>query len=336
MNGQAAVTIGVRTYDRNVLLTRALESVLAQTFTDWRLVLLNNGGDREALDQTIEPYLDRIGDRLTMVHAPERHPIGWASNAVLDGIDTKYFTHHDDDDAWDPTFLERTVAVLEETGDDVLGVATQFHRIREQINPDGTVEEVSRKHDNPTFDFTSFQLAFMGCLAPPIAMLYKTRARELAGPFDEDLALGDDWEFQLRVLTLGRIEVIPEPLALRFERVAGDSYSNLSNRRREVLLNNSFIRDRFSEKPMREGQIPPTEVALAISEADRQNHERINESLDHVRELRLQMGDIDNRTQHVLGLLERYDSALRAMRMLLLPVIWLRRAAGRLKRRGQQ
>ena len=336
MNGQAAVTIGVRTYDRNVLLARALESILAQTFTDWRLVLLNNGGDPDALERTLEPYRDRIGDRLTMVHAPERHPIGWASNAVLDGIDTKYFTHHDDDDTWDPTFLERTVGLLDGTGEDVLGVATQFLRISEQIMPDGTIEEISRYHDNPTFDHANFQLAYMGCLAPPIAILYKTRARELVGPFDEGLALGDDWEFQLRVLTRGRIEVIAEPLASRFERVGGDSYANLSNRQSEFRLANANIRDRFSEKPMREGSIPVTDVALGISEADRQNHARMIESLDHVRELRLQMGDIDNRTQHVLGLLERYDSALRAMRMLLLPVIWLRRAAGRLKRRGKQ
>lgn len=336
MNGQAAVTIGVRTYDRNVLLARALESVIAQTFTDWRLVLLNNGGDRDAVDRTIEPYLERIGDRLELIHEADRRPIGWASNRVLAGIDTKYFAHHDDDDSWDPTFLERTVEVLDGTDDDVLAAATQFFGVQERIEADGTVTELSRRHTNPTFEFTSFQLALMGNPAPPIAVLFKTRAWRQTGPFDESLAYGDDWEFLLKVLTIGRFEVIPEPLAFHHRRVDSGPTSNMTDRTDLVGKSNANIIDRFTEKPMRDGDIPVTDVSLAISEADRQNHERINESLDHVRELRLQMGDIDNRTQHVLGLLERYDSALRAMRMLLLPVIWLRRAAGRVKRRGQK
>lgn len=336
MNGQAAVTIGVRTYDRNILLPRAIESVLGQTFTDWHLVVLNNGGDREALERTLDPFRDRIGSRrLTVRHGDSLKPIGWASNASIAGFDSPYYIHHDDDDAWDPSFLERCVEVLDATYDDVLAVATQFHRVKERINDDGSIEELERKHDNPTLTFTSFQHAYMGNLAPPIAILYKRLAHELAGPYDEQIPLGDDWEFELRVLTHGKISVIPEPLAIRYERVEGDSYSNLSNRRAEFEICNADIRDRFTERPMREGKIPVTDVSLAISELDRENHRRINESLDHARELRLQMGDIDNRTQHVLGLLERYDPALRALRMLLLPVIWLRRLGGKLKRRRQ-
>lgn len=335
MNGQAAVTIGVRTYDRNILLPRAIESVLAQTYGDWRLVILNNGGDADSLERTIDPYRSSIGDRLTVRHSAERLTMGAASNAAIDGWEqSRYFAHHDDDDVWHPSFLERTVAALENTNDEVLGVFTQFVRIVERILPDGTTEELSRKHDNPTLISTSFQESFMGNLAPPIATLYKTQALSRVGPFDNSFSNADDWEFQLRVLTKARIAVVAEPLAYRYERSSGDAYANVSSQERVFNLLNAKIRDEFTEQPMREGLIPVTDVSLAISEIDRENHTRINESLDHVRELRLQIGDIDNRTRHVLGLLERYDPALRALRTLLLPVIWLRRLGRRLKRRG--
>ena len=63
----ARVSIVVRTKDRPYFLSRALEDVLAQSFADWHVVVVNDGGDSSALRHVVESYADRLGDRITVV-----------------------------------------------------------------------------------------------------------------------------------------------------------------------------------------------------------------------------------------------------------------------------
>ncbi|MTA71693.1 MAG: glycosyltransferase, partial [Actinobacteria bacterium] len=48
------VSIVMRTYERPILLARAIASVQKQTFTDWNLVVVNNGGNRAVVDAVVE------------------------------------------------------------------------------------------------------------------------------------------------------------------------------------------------------------------------------------------------------------------------------------------
>ncbi len=332
MNGPAAVTIGIRTFERPLLLARAIQSVLDQSFADWSIVLLNNGGEPTDVNGVVDGFSDRLNGRIEVIHARANLSIGAAANATVAGPLGEFYTLLDDDDAWEPQFLERCVDRLRAESNEVVAVATQFFRASERIHDDGSIEELSRRVSNPTFERTSFQDALMGCPAPPTALLIRSHVLESVGHYDEALSTGDDWEFVLRMLTHGRIAVIPEPLAIRYERYDGDArYANLSAREQTVRDDNASIRDRFTERPMRDGEIDVAQVALAISEVDRENHARINETLDHVRELRIQFAEVDYRTKHILGLLERYDSTFRALRMILRPVVWVRRFFARLR-----
>ena len=49
------VAIITRTQDRPITLDRALRGILAQTFTDWRLVLVSDAGNLPAIRAVIEP-----------------------------------------------------------------------------------------------------------------------------------------------------------------------------------------------------------------------------------------------------------------------------------------
>ena len=49
-----SVAVVMRTKDRPVLLPRALASVLSQTHQNWRLYLVNDGGDRQAFDAVLD------------------------------------------------------------------------------------------------------------------------------------------------------------------------------------------------------------------------------------------------------------------------------------------
>ncbi|MDQ0620072.1 glycosyltransferase family 2 protein [Arthrobacter globiformis] len=58
----ARVAIVMRTRNRSLLLDRAIRDVLAQSFTDWLLVLVNDGGRTSEVDPVVEKYSDELGE----------------------------------------------------------------------------------------------------------------------------------------------------------------------------------------------------------------------------------------------------------------------------------
>lgn len=109
------VDIGVLTYkpsnERLGFLRVAIESVLAQTFTDWRLVVSENGPDPSpAVAEALVPFLQ---DR-RILHVPTRADLTGSANGTiaLRHGSAPYVTLLHDDDWWEPEFLERRVEFL--------------------------------------------------------------------------------------------------------------------------------------------------------------------------------------------------------------------------------
>ena len=102
------VAIITRTKDRPILLRRAAESIAQQTFDEYVWVIVNDGGDREAVAEVASRFRE---DRLMVIHNPE--PVGMeaASNIGLRSSESEYVVIHDDD-TWYPTFLEKSLKLL--------------------------------------------------------------------------------------------------------------------------------------------------------------------------------------------------------------------------------
>ncbi|MCX6527627.1 MAG: glycosyltransferase, partial [Actinobacteria bacterium] len=70
----ARVAVIMRTFERPVLLARAIASVQNQAFTDWVLVIVNNGGDPRAVDAIVKianAGITRSG-QVTVMHLSHR------------------------------------------------------------------------------------------------------------------------------------------------------------------------------------------------------------------------------------------------------------------------
>jgi glycosyltransferase involved in cell wall biosynthesis len=104
----ARVDVGMPTAGRRKYIHDAIASVQAQTFTDWRLILSVND---VSPGQDLSEYL--ADDRI------ELRPTGAAltaygnKNEVIRASTAPYLAILDDDDLWDPGFLERRVEVLD-------------------------------------------------------------------------------------------------------------------------------------------------------------------------------------------------------------------------------
>lgn len=202
------VQVVMRTFERPVLLARALASVRAQSHPHVSLTVVNNGGDPAGVDSVVAA--SGLPD-VHVIHLSERLGMEAASNAALAASTTEFFAIHDDDDAWHPRFLETTVAALAAHPDAVAAV-TAVVRVHETM----TGSRVWPVREEPV-PLDEGRLTFRGMIGhntfPPIAALFRRSLLGTVGRFDESLPVLGDWEFNLRAVASGPFLFVPESLA---------------------------------------------------------------------------------------------------------------------------
>lgn len=103
------VSVCIPTYNRANLLPYAVNSVLAQSYTDFELIICDDG----STDNTAEIVSKWDDPRIRYIRQPVN---GGRSRNMRSGFEAacgSYFIKFDDDDAITPEFLEKTVAVLD-------------------------------------------------------------------------------------------------------------------------------------------------------------------------------------------------------------------------------
>lgn len=266
-----AVTVVMRTYERPVLLARAIASVRAQTFTDWHLIVVNNGGDPTAVDAVARSASAATGGgTLEVLHLPDRLGMEEASNAGLARTESEFFAIHDDDDSWDPRFLAVTTSVL--SGSPCAAVVTGVTRVHETFRG-GKVWPVREE----IVPLSEGRLTFTGMIGgnpfPPIAALFRRSLLGSVGLFDPTLPVLGDWEFNLRAVREGGFHFHPEPLA-RYHTRTPDSDTGSGNTitagRDLHESTRAMLQDRWLAEPevngVNKGQLSITAMVAAMIE----------------------------------------------------------------------
>ena len=126
------VTVVLPTFNREALLPRALDSVIAQTYDNWEIVVVDDGstdGTAEVLDRyaalvseesivkseergASAPFAGRIGDRLVVIRQENRGSSS-ARNVGIESARGRFIAFLDSDDEFAPTKLERQVELFE-------------------------------------------------------------------------------------------------------------------------------------------------------------------------------------------------------------------------------
>lgn len=104
------ITVVIPTYNQEKYLSTAIESVYAQTYKNWKLLIV----DDASTDKTrsiVQNYLD--DPRVTYVYLAENGGIGKTMAAALERIKTPYFVSLDSDDWFDPKALEVLLNAVE-------------------------------------------------------------------------------------------------------------------------------------------------------------------------------------------------------------------------------
>jgi glycosyltransferase involved in cell wall biosynthesis len=114
------VTVIIPAYNPGSYLAEAVHSVVSQTVTDWNLLVINDGSTEPLPDL---PFDD---DRVEVVHRNNGGPAS-ARNLGLDRATGDLIAFLDADDVWEPTKLERQIAVMD--ADPTLRLSTTQFRL---------------------------------------------------------------------------------------------------------------------------------------------------------------------------------------------------------------
>ncbi|WP_171041395.1 glycosyltransferase family 2 protein [Sinomonas susongensis] len=214
---QPRVAIITRTKDRPRLLQRALRSILAQEFRDWALVVVNDGGDPNKVEEVLAEHADRLAGRVRVLHNQDSSGMEAASNQGIRASEGAYVAIHDDDDEWAPEFLAETVAYLDAHPEDG-GVTVQTEIVFEQLTENGR-EVQERVPLEPNMQAITLVDLLHYNRFVPISFLFRREAYEALGGFDESLPVVGDWEFHLRFVVQHRVGFIKgRPLAFWNQR----------------------------------------------------------------------------------------------------------------------
>ena len=98
------------TYNREQYLKRAIDSVIAQTYTDWDMIIVDDGST-DNTKQLVSYYAD---PRIQYIKMDKNRFYCYAANHGLEQCRGDYVAFQNSDDEWLPDKLEKQMRFMEE------------------------------------------------------------------------------------------------------------------------------------------------------------------------------------------------------------------------------
>ena len=223
----ATVSVVTPTYNRARFLPDAVASVLAQTYADLELIIVDDG----SVDDTCKVLAPFLADRRVHYFYQENQGQSFARNLALNQAAGDYIAFLDSDDVWAPEKLEKQLAVFRSNPHvDIV------HGDEATIDEQGSV--ISLKNMRRYSGRITRYLLADNSVSITTAMVRRRCFDEMGG-FDTSVGVADDYELWLRFSARYRYHY--EPGMCASYRVMADQIS--SDKRRRFAANERIIRE---------------------------------------------------------------------------------------------
>jgi glycosyltransferase involved in cell wall biosynthesis len=208
--GEPLVTVVVPTWNRLALLKEAIASVIAQTYSRWELIVVDDGSSDGTRD-----YIERIGDgRIRVVPCPHGGNIGRLRNIGAAAGSGELIAFLDSDDLWLPRKLESQIRAL------AASPAGWCYTRYDLVDFEGKPAAMRAGEFRPiSGSILRELLTSEASVAMPSLVVRRTLFQELGG-FYEDPKSREDLDFYLRLAARSEAIALPE-LLVRVREHAG-------------------------------------------------------------------------------------------------------------------
>jgi len=194
------VSVIIPTYNRAWSLHEAVQSVLTQTYTDYEIIVVDDG----STDETAK--LLRSYDSVTAIRQPCQG-VSAARNRGVRAAQGELLAFLDSDDFWLPDKLSAQVRYFDDNPEtDICQTEELWIRRGIRVNP-------GRRHRKQAGMIFKPSLAL--CLVSPSAVMLRRSLFESVGGFDEQLPACEDYDLWLRIGCRYPIGLIETPLIVK-------------------------------------------------------------------------------------------------------------------------
>lgn len=231
-------------------MREALESVLAQTYRDFEILVVDDGS-RDNTREIVESF---SCDKIRYIRHERNRGCGAAYNTGITESRGALVAFCDSDDLWKPVYLERQVGFLCRHSEvDVVFCDTEV-----RASPGGAIIMPSLMSHMPAFrglirskmetvEYVVLARQMYLCLLEeipikPTAAVARRAAFDRVGMFDEDWPSGTDWELFLRLSRVASFGYIDEVLAI--QRRTSDATHQLFREKDKLFLLGLFLKEK--------------------------------------------------------------------------------------------
>jgi glycosyltransferase involved in cell wall biosynthesis len=204
------ISVVIPAYNHARYVVEAIQSVLAQDFTDYEIIVVDDGS-KDSTRAAVAPF----GDKVRYIWQENRGLSG-ARNMGIQAARAPYIALLDADDLWEPNFLSFVYQHL--SADPSLGAVHTGSRF---VDSDGRA--LPQSNTVTVAADQMYERLVDGEFFAADAVLVRREVFDKVGFFDLELRASEDWEMWLRVARAYRFGSYAEPLLLY--RMHGENMS---------------------------------------------------------------------------------------------------------------
>ena len=233
------VSVILPTYNRAHAISRAIQSVLNQTYRDFELVVVDDG----STDNT-ESVVKDFGDpRIRYIRCEQNRGGSAARNIGIKAAEGEFIAFQDSDDEWMQEKLKKQMSIFERASLHVGVVYTGFYRIKNNDKTYIPTSDIKISEGN-----IHDQLLKGNFVSTPTAIV-RAECFKRAGLFDERLPRLQDWELFIRISDYYIFRFLNEPLVFQyFSQYSISSNQGALIRALEQIMKTHFLPKRNSRK----------------------------------------------------------------------------------------
>lgn len=268
------ISIVLCTFNRAGTLSEAIDSILAQTYQDWELIIVDDG----STDGTRELLADYTDKRIRSIFLQENFYYCYAANKGIENTSGKYIAFATSDDVWDREKLEKQAAYLE-AHEECGAVFSKIYLIDEKGEKfDGEHQAIERLFEQPNKTRAERMKQFLedgNHLSHPSSVVRKDLLDEIGG-YNLLYAQLADMDLWIRVLQKSDIHILQEELVgYRWwssdHQISGVTEEKQTRHYHEMIqihkqmivqMDNGLFREAFGERFRRKDSESALEIAF--------------------------------------------------------------------------